>query len=151
MKKLISFLALLTLLACNKSVEPKDPEWDKMFPIENQSFSLRFPTQDWKLVPLQGTDSYVGYFERGQDKIYFDHGWYNGNIDKNKNPKPLYYEETTINGSRAVIAKEQEDSGITLRAIIYHEDKRNSTALYSHDPGNEQEIIRIFRTHQFKK
>jgi hypothetical protein len=148
--KNIAFLFLLLLVACNKSVEPRDPEWDKMFPIENLSFSLRFPTQDWKFVPQLGTDSYVGYFERGTDKIYFDHGWYNGDIDKNKSPKPLYYEETKINGSRAIIAKEQEDNGILLRAIVYHEDKRNSTSLAILNPSNDQEIIRIFRTHQFK-
>ena len=69
--KAITFLFLLfTIVACNKPAEYIDPEWDKLFPIENQAFSLRFPTQDWKLVPLQGIDSYVGYFERGSDKIY---------------------------------------------------------------------------------
>ncbi|MBA4853815.1 hypothetical protein [Emticicia sp. BO119] len=148
--KNVIFLFLLLAVACHKGVEPKDPDWEKMFLIENQSFSLRFPTQDWKLVQLQGTDSYVGYFERGEDKIYFDHGWYNGDISKNSNPKPLYYEETTIDGNKAVIAKQKEDNGVLLRAIIYHRDKMNSTAFYITNPGNEQEIIRIFRTHQFK-
>ncbi|RYU93385.1 hypothetical protein [Emticicia agri] len=120
--KAITFLLLLfAIAACNKPAEYIDPEWDKLFPIENPAFSLRFPTQDWKLVPLQGIDSYVGYFERGSDKIYFDHGWYNGDINKDGNPKPLSYEETSINGKRAVIAKEKQDNTIK----DYYEKKAN--------------------------
>ncbi len=150
MKNVVFLILLLSVLACKKPAEYVDPDWDKLFLIESRSFSLRFPTQDWKLVNLQGTDSYVGYFERGADKIYFDHGWYNGDINKDSNPKPLYYEETTIDGNKAVIAKQQEENGVLLRAIIYHKDKMNSTALYITKPGNEQEIIRIFKTHRFK-
>lgn len=149
MKNAIFLFLLMFTAGCKEKVEPRDPEWDKMFPIENQSFSLRFPTQGWQLVPLQGTDSYVGYFERGTDRIYFDYGWYNGDINKNSNPKPLYYEETKINGRKAVIAKEQDNNGIILRTIIY-KDEMNSTALSILNPINEQEIIRIFKTHQFK-
>ena len=145
---LISFFFLLTLVACNKSVDPQAEAHPFLY--ENKSFSLRFPTQDWKLVPLQGTDSYVGYYENGMDKIYFDYGWYSGNIDKNKTPKPLSYEETTIDGCKAVIAKEQDEAGVLLRAIIYHKDKMNSTGLSILNPSNEQKIIRIFKTHQFK-
>lgn len=150
MKKLTFLVILLLVGACKKPAEYIDPDLDKMFLYENRSFSLRFPTQEWKLIPMQGTDSYVGIYERGNDKIYFDYGWYNGKIDKNQNPKPVYYEETTINGSKAVIAKVKDDAGELLRAIIYHEDKMNSTALSILNPTNEQEIIRIFRTHQFK-
>jgi hypothetical protein len=149
MKNTLFLLLLLSVMACKKSDNYVDPDWDKMFAIENESFSLRFPTQDWKLVPLQGIDSYVGYFERGKDKIYFDYGWYNGKINKDSNPKPLYYEETTIDGHKAVIAKEQDANGILLRAIIY-QDNMTSTALSILNPGNEQEIIRIFKTHRFK-
>ena len=150
MKTILFLFLILLAAACNKPVEPKDPDWDKLFLIEAESFTLRFPTQDWKLVTLQGTDSYVGYFERGNDKIYFDHGWYNGEINKNSNPKPLYYEETKIDGNKAVIAKQQEDNGVLLRVIIYYKDKRTSTSLSIVNPTNEQEIIRIFRTHRFK-
>lgn len=149
MKNIVFLLVLLSTLACKKPDEYVEPDWDKMFPIESRSFSLHFPTQDWKLVNLQGTDSYVGYFERGADRIYFDHGWYNGDINKDNNPKPLYYEETTIDGHRAVIAKEKQDNGVLLRAIIY-QDSMTSTALSILNPSNEQEIIRIFKTHRFK-
>lgn len=150
MKNITFLFLLLAIAACKKPSESIDPDWDKMFLIENQSFSLRFPTQDWKLVNQQGVDSYVGYYERGADKIYFDHGWYNGDIDKNSNPKPLYYEETKIDGNKAVIAKQQADNGIMLRALIYHKDKRNTTGFYILNPADEQEIIRIFKTHRFK-
>lgn len=149
MKNITFLLLLVSALACKKPAEYVEPDWDKLFLIENKSFSLRFPTQDWKLVNQQGTDSYVGYFERGKDKIYFDHGWYNGTINKDSNPKPLYYEETTIEGHKAVIAKEKQDNGVLLRAIIY-QDNMTSTALSILNPGNEQEIIRIFKTHRFK-
>jgi len=149
MKKALFLLLMIAFVsACNKSAEP---DLSKMFLYENRAFSLYFPTQDWKLMPLQGIDSYFGYYEKGNDKIYFDHGWYNGVIDKNANPKPLYYEETRINGNKAVIAKEQGSTGVSLRVIIYHKDKMNSTALSILNPTDEQEIISIFRTHQFKK
>lgn len=150
MKNIIFLFLLVAVVACKKPSEPIDPDWDKLFLIEAQSFTLRFPTNDWKLVNQQGTDSYVGYFEKGGDKIYFDHGWYNSDINKNANPKPLYYEEAKIDGNKAVFAKQQEDNGILLRAIIYHPDKRTSTGFYILNPTNDQEIIRVFKTHRFK-
>lgn len=148
MKKAIFLLLIIAFAgACNKGDEP---DLSKMFLYENRAFSLHFPTQDWKLVPLQGTDSYVGYYGKDNEKIYFDYGWYNGIIDKNASPKPLYYEETSINGNRAVIAKQQESTGVLLRVIIYNKDEMNSTALSILNPTDEKEIIRIFKTHQFK-
>ncbi|RFS15007.1 hypothetical protein [Emticicia sp. C21] len=149
MKNTVLLLVLLSALACKKPGEYVEPDWNKMFPIESRTFSLRFPTQDWKLVNQQGTDSYVGYFERGADKIYFDYGWYNGTINKDSNPKPLYYEETKIDGHKALIAKQPDGNDILLRAIIY-QDSMTSTALSILNPSNEQEIISIFKTHRFK-
>lgn len=147
-KALFLLLTIAVASACNKGAEP---DLSKMFLYENRAFSLYFPTQDWKLVPLQGTDSYFGYYGKDNEKIYFDYGFYNGIIDKNASPKPLYYEETSINGNKAVIAKQQESTGVLLRVIIYNKDKKNSTALSILNPTNEKEIINIFRTHQFTK
>ena len=151
MNKILLVLMVLSLVACRESVNP-DPDTSSMFPVENRSFVLYFPTDDWKLVNLQGIDSYVGYFERGGEKISFDYGWYNVIVHKDKNPDLLSYQETTINGKSAVIAKEKTSTGFVISAIIRkgEEDRYTSTKLYCENPKNEQEIIKIFRTHQFK-
>jgi len=151
MKNILLLFIVLSLVACRESVD-SEPDISRMFPVENRSFVLYFPTNDWKLVNQQGTDSYVGYFEKGNDKISFDYGWYNVIVHKDKNPNLISYQETTINGKSAVIAKEKTNKGFVISAIIRkgEEDRYTSTKLYCENPANEQEIIRVFRTHRFK-
>ncbi len=151
MKNVKLLFVFLALAACKNSVEP-DVDTSAMYPVENNFFVLYFPTNDWKLVNQQGIDSFVGYFERGNEKIYFDYGWYNVNVNKDNNPNLLSYQQTTINNKSAIIAKEKTSSGVVLSVVIRkgEEDRYTSNKLYIQNPANEKEIIQIFKTHKFK-
>lgn len=148
MKHILIVLSLiLTVLGCGTEILPKN---EAISHENNKAFSINFPTSDWKLVNQQGIDSYVGYYERGTEKLYFDYGWYGGAANKEK---AAYYEEVKLEkcGCNAIIAKETViGMGTKLSALIFKENQQNRTKLYVWNPEDDQMFIKIFKTHVFK-
>lgn len=138
---------IFAILACDADILPKT---EAISYEKNPAFSINFPTPGWKLVNQQGIDSYVGYYENGKEKIYFDYGWYNSAVDRQKT---TYYEEVKLKkcGCKAIIAKETVVGiGTKLSALIFKEDKQNRTRLYVWNPEDDKMFISIFKTHLFK-
>jgi len=151
MKTLSLFICVLVLLSCNKEKTGVElQEEDFKFKAENIAFSLAFPTDNWKITNLRGTDSYVGCYDNGVDSMFFDYGMYNGRIDKSRYTNPLYIEETTIDNCKALIVKEKNGNQTILSALIYKKNNIQSTALFVRNPKDDQKYIKIFKTHQFK-
>ncbi len=144
---LLILSSILITLACGTEILPKN---EAISHEKNPAFSINFPSADWKLVNQQGFDSYVGYYENGKDKIYFDHGWYSGAADKEK---ATYYEEVKLKkcGCDAIIAKETVTGvGVKLSALIFKQGKQDRTQLYVWNPEDDEMFIKIFKTHRFK-
>ena len=143
------FLSLIVIvLSCNTESEVL-PKNQAEFHEKNPMFIISFPTTDWKLVNQQGIDSYVGYYDNGTEKIYFDYGRYGRILDGSK---ALYYEEFKLKkcACTAVISKESRTNGIVLSALIYKQDKPDRTVLYVWNPEDDEKFISIFKTHLFK-
>lgn len=120
-------------------------------PAFNNAFSLDI-TPEWTLVNLQGTDSYVGYYESSAGKINFDFGRVSfKSVDEiKKESSVLYYEETVIDNCEAKIIKEQRTEGMRLSAFIDKRDGAHKTWLYTYNPSSDAKFIGIFKTHRFK-
>jgi hypothetical protein len=148
MKRTSLILALVVCaLACGTDILPKN---EAISHEKNPAFSINFPTADWKLVNQQGTDSYVGYYENGKEKIQFDYGWYSGYADRDK---ATYYEEAKLKkcGCNATIFKQSMADGRTkLTALIYKPGMQNKTRLFVFDSEDDKKFIGIFKTHVFK-
>ncbi|MEM9831300.1 MAG: hypothetical protein AAF944_11730 [Bacteroidota bacterium] len=114
-------------------------------------FELRTPL-DWTLEVGQGFDTYVGHFIGPEDEIFFDQGISSfgtlHNIREDDNT--LSFEKTRVNGIPTVITKRNENDSVILFAYFDANDKVRLNKLYSIDPGDEDLVIKIFRTHQFK-
>lgn len=146
MKHLFVLLLLMVIaLGCESVLPKKEAISHEM----NPKFSLNFPASDWKLVNQQGTDSYVGYYTNGKEKIYFDSGWYGASLSRDKS---LYYEEVNLKkcDCNAVIAREKTANGTKLTALFFKQGKLDRTTLYVNNPQDEKMFIKIFKTHLFK-
>ncbi|MGZ5244499.1 MAG: hypothetical protein ACXWDO_03940 [Bacteroidia bacterium] len=118
---------------------------------KNNEFEL-VSASDWTIINQQGIDSYVGYYQKGTQKISFDFGRFAfESIDSIKNTSEmLYFEETVINGCDAKIFKEKTTDGIRLSAFIDKRDGEHMTWLYTFYSQDDQTIISIFKSHKFK-
>jgi hypothetical protein len=119
----------------------------------NDIFELA-SAKDWKLVNEQGTDSYVGYYFKAHDTIRFDCGWYGfGTLDEIKaEPNTFHFEEIEIDHCPSKIKGSLVGKNRWWYAFIQKQnDSMTKNVLYIKNPSNESEIIKIFKSHRFKK
>jgi hypothetical protein len=86
--------------------------------IDTGPFDVTLPP-GWDYTPRQGIDSHVGEFNGKGVKIFFDYGWYSGNLNAYEND-PLYAaSHETIDGREAVaVTPRGSRSGFAAAHII---------------------------------
>jgi len=92
--RLISVIVILVA-----SCKTKRNEWQT---LDFGVFKLKTPKY-WTIVERQGIDSYVGGLTNGKDSLWFDYGWYSGDIDDELIESHLFAKDT-INGLFARVA-----------------------------------------------
>lgn len=137
-----------------ESCEPDLADLTKM--IEARTFKVRVP-EDWIFREHQGIDTYVGELAGPTDTIVFDQGGllsFGTLSDVEKNRNTVTFVECTINSIPAIIHKEEipnwTNKDIRLSAYIDSGDSINLNRLYVLDPVEEETILNIFKSHQFK-
>lgn len=122
--------------------------------IDARTFTVNTP-QDWYLYEDSGIDTYVGRVAGPEDTIYFDQGYLSfgslENIYEDENT--ILFQRLKVNGVQSVLHKEKRiaDSGeIRLSIYIDAGDGIRLNRMYVFDPEEEEKIIRIFLSHEFK-
>jgi len=122
--------------------------------LEARTFTVNTP-HNWNLFEDQGIDTYIGRIAGLKDTIYFDQGYLSfgslENIYEDENT--LLFRRLKIDGVPSILHKEKRiaDSGdIRLSIYIDAGDGIRLNRMYVFDPTDEEKIIRIFRSHQFR-
>ena len=133
-----------------------DEKFDNQsFTMEARTFTVRTPC-GWALYQDNGIDTYVGRIAGPRDTIYFDQGYLSfGSLDNiSKNENTIFFRKLSIDHVPAIIHKEyrDDDSDGYIRLSVYIDagDKQRLNRLYVFDPQDEDLILAIFQSHQFK-
>lgn len=137
----------------------KQANRDGSIVIDTGPFDVTLPP-GWDYTPLQGIDSHVGEFNGKGIKIFFDYGWYSGNLDAYEN-NPLYaFSHETIDGREAVVVTPKGSrSGYSAAHVIVGDVNGPFTSvettmlLRAEDVPNSlrAEVLSIYRSLRFEE
>ena len=151
MKKPVLLFSCLMLVFIN--CKSDDPVQTVAQTFTNDEFEFE-NVNDWKLVNEEGIDSYVGYYFKMSDTIRFDFGPYGfETIDDVKvQPNTFYMEEIEINNCPGKIVGYQIEGNRWWYAYIQNPNGSGmNNVLYIKNPLIKSEIIKVFKSHRFKK
>lgn len=112
------------------------------------SFKLTTPS-NWSIVERKGIDSYVGGLTNGKDNLWFDYGWYSGDVDDDLTETHLYAKDT-VNGlfARIVIPSISRKGLIAMHIPRVKGDDKFS--IYGYDISTTDTILKIFKSIVFE-
>ena len=150
-KSSVFLLPIFLLIGCKA-----ENEFDT-FPqrIDARTFSVHTP-QNWNLYEDSGIDTYVGRITGPSDIIYFDQGYlsFGGLENVNEGEHTLLFQRLEIDQVPSILHKERRvgdsDGDVRLSVYIDAGDEKKLNRLYVFDPEDEEQIIKIFRSHKFK-
>ncbi len=126
--------------------------------IDTGPFDVTLPP-GWDYTPRQGMDSFVGEFNGHGIKIFFDYGWYSGNLDAYEGNPQYTVSHETIDGREAVVvAPRGSRSGFTAASILVEDHTgpntfiRTTILLQADDvPSSRRaEVLSIYRSLRFE-
>lgn len=142
MKHLFIFFLLIPAISC----KTKTTGWHT---LDFGVFTLRSP-EDWTIFKEKGFDSYVGGFTNGKDSMWFDYGWYSGEIDNDQASTHLYAQDT-INGLLAIIQIPKVDGQGSIRLNIRQVNSKDKFDLSGYNIKGTDTILKIFKSIVFKE
>ena len=126
--------------------------------IDTGPFDVTLPP-GWGYTPSQGSDSFFGEFNGKDFSIFFDYGWYSGNLDAYENDPFYTVSHETIDGREAVVVTPRGSrSGFTAASIIVEDHRTPNTfiqttiLLQAEDVPNSlrAEVLSIYRSLRFE-
>lgn len=111
------------------------------------AFSISTPER-YLFRQRQGIDSYVGEITDGESIIYFDYGWYSGNLD-GRNPETNEGSRDTICGISAYFVRPIGKGTGNSAAHFANVKGDNELTLYADQQMNSALFIRIMLTIRF--
>jgi hypothetical protein len=138
--RLISVIVILVA-----SCKTKRNEWQT---LDFGVFKLKTPT-NWTIVERQGIDSYVGGLTNGKDSLWFDYGWYSGDIDDELIETHLFAKDT-VNGLFARVATPSKTGKGVIAMHIPKVKGDDKFTIYGHNVSNSDTVLKIFKSITFE-
>lgn len=151
--------ALIDVYAAGVPVAIQEEHPDGSFTIDTGPFDVTLP-EGWSYIPRQGTDSFVGEFRKNGVDIFFDYGWYNGDLTEYEDDPAYAFSHETIDERDAVVVTPLGSAtGVTAAHIDVKDDvgpdtfMRTTILLYGDNVPQSlrAEALSIFRSLKFEE
>ena len=138
------FIFTIVLISCNQK---KNEGWKT---LDFRVFKLEVPG-DWRIVKLQGTDSYVGGLTNGTDSLYFDYGSYSPAVG-DQDPDKHKFAIDTVNGlSASIVIPIVDGDGQIAMSVSNFRNAKNTFIIGGRNIKGTNTILRIFKSIMFSE
>jgi len=134
-------LCLLLLVSCTG---PQKETWQT---LDFGRFQLKAPP-DWKMIKLQGIDSYVGGLTNNKDTLTFDYGTYE--VDLEEEPGQYRIAEDTVNSVMAVMMIPAGDTPGRVSMQLQPRNDKNKFTIWGHHIHEQDVILKIYKSIVFE-
>jgi hypothetical protein len=155
MKQFAFFLLIVAIFSCTRKQKQDITQPTKI--IDLDAFSIRVP-KDWEYKPMQGLDSFTGYFKGPKVAFMFDYSSLGQGhditpADTNEIKKYVIVSDTVENLIMTIIHPKVTEKGITGVCVLQRDNRWNGLHIIGHDlPKLQQEqALAAFKTIKFKE
>jgi len=156
--ELSRYAGIVDVYVTGVPVELERENHDGSIVIDTGPFDVTLP-EGWVYTPRQGIDSFVGDFRKGDVHVFFDYGWYSGNLMEWEDDPAYNVSHETIDGREATVVRpEGSASGVTAAHVIVggvHDAGAMQTTilLYADDVPSSlrAEVLGIYRSLRFEE